>query len=135
MFHGGGYIHPGTPTTKNLRNDWIVDSGCSHHITGDEKLFSSLQRHEGKEATITADNSIHRVEKEETVVIKEDDEEPITLKNVYHVPGVKKNLLSVVNAVDSGNYVLFGPRDVKFLRNIKELKADVVHTGAHIKDL
>uniref|UniRef100_A0A0D3C2X8 CCHC-type domain-containing protein n=1 Tax=Brassica oleracea var. oleracea TaxID=109376 RepID=A0A0D3C2X8_BRAOL len=32
--------HPGTPTTKNLRNDWIVDSGCSHHITGDEKLFS-----------------------------------------------------------------------------------------------
>uniref|UniRef100_A0A0D3DLR6 CCHC-type domain-containing protein n=1 Tax=Brassica oleracea var. oleracea TaxID=109376 RepID=A0A0D3DLR6_BRAOL len=92
--------HPGTPTTKNLRNDLIVDLGCSHHIIGDEKLFSSLQRHEGKEATITADNSIHRVEKEETVVIKEDDEEPITLKNVYHVPGVKKNLLSVGNAVD-----------------------------------
>ncbi|WZZ86518.1 hypothetical protein YC2023_115097 [Brassica napus] len=127
--------HPGTPTTKNLRNDWTVDSGCSHHITGDEKLFSSLQRHDGKEAIITADNSIHRVEKEGTVVIKGDDEEPITLKNVYHGPGVKKNLLSVVNAVDSGNYVLFGPRDVKFLRNIKELKADVVHTGARVKEL
>lgn len=54
-----------------------------------------------KKAIITADNSIHRVEKEGTVVIKGDDEEPITLKNVYHVPGVKKNLLSVVNAVDS----------------------------------
>ncbi|XP_020258516.1 uncharacterized protein LOC109834912 [Asparagus officinalis] len=51
----------GTSTAKNLGNDWIVDSGCSHHITGDEKLFSSLQRHDGKETIITANNSIHRV--------------------------------------------------------------------------
>ncbi|CAA7020014.1 unnamed protein product [Microthlaspi erraticum] len=125
----------GTSTTKNLGNDWIVDSGCSHHITGNEKLFSSLQRHDGKEAIITADNSIHRVEKEGTIVIEGEEGGPITLKNVYHVPGVKKNLLSVVNAVDSGNYVLFGPKDVKFLKNIQELKADVVHTGARVKDL
>ncbi|CAE5962242.1 unnamed protein product [Arabidopsis arenosa] len=124
-----------TSTPKKVENNWIVDSGCSHHITGDEKLFSSLQRHDGKEAIITADNSIHHVEKEGTVVIKGDDGSPITLENVYHVPGVKKNLLSVVNAVDSGNYVLFGPRDVKFLKNIQELKADVVHTGARVKDL
>ncbi|VVB04400.1 unnamed protein product [Arabis nemorensis] len=99
---------PGISTTKNLENGWIVDSGCSHHITGDEKLFSSLQQNDGKEAIITADNSFHQVEKEGSVVIKGDDGSPITLKNVYHVPGVKKNLLSVVNMVDSGNYILFG---------------------------
>ena len=31
--------------------------------------------------------------------------------------------------------MLFGPRDVNFLRNIKELKADVVHTGKRVKKL
>ncbi|KAG6495208.1 hypothetical protein ZIOFF_043001 [Zingiber officinale] len=36
---------------------------------------------------------------------------------------------------DAGNFVLFGPRDVKFLRNVKEIKADVVHTGTRVKDL
>jgi len=41
----------------------------------------------------------------------------------------------VANAVDAGNFVLFGPRDVNFLRNIKELKADVVHTGKRVKKL
>lgn len=65
---------------------------------------------------------------------KEEDDS-ITLNSVFHVPGVKKNLLSVANIVDSGNYVLFGPVDVKFLRNIKELKADVLHTGKRIDDL
>ncbi|KAL1209790.1 Retrovirus-related Pol polyprotein from transposon RE1 [Cardamine amara subsp. amara] len=84
----------GTSNPMKVENNWIVDSGCSHHITGDEKLFSSLQHHDGKEAIITADNSIHHVEKEGTFVIKGDDGSPITLKNVYHVPGVKKNLLS-----------------------------------------
>ena len=48
---------------------------------------------------------------------------------------MKKNLFSVANAVDAGNFVLFGPCDVKFLRNIKELKADVVHTGKRVKNL
>jgi hypothetical protein len=48
---------------------------------------------------------------------------------------MKKNLFSVVNAVDAGNYVLFGPKDVKFLQNIRILDVDVVHTGKRIKDL
>lgn len=31
--------------------------------------------------------------------------------------------------------ILFGPYDVKFLRNIKELKADIIHTGKRVNDL
>jgi hypothetical protein len=54
---------------------------------------------------------------------------------VFQVPGMKNNLFSVVIVVDAGNYVLFGPKDVKFLQNIIILDADVVHTGKRIKDL
>jgi len=119
----------------NFEDDWIVDSGCGHHLTGDQSKFSSLQEYNGNEAIVTADNTVHQVENEGTIVINGNQEDSITLNSVFHVPGMKKNLFSVANVVDAGNFVLFGPRDVKFLRNIKELKADVVHTGKRVKNL
>ncbi|KAM1031938.1 hypothetical protein ACFX2I_035575 [Malus domestica] len=118
----------------NFKDEWIVDSGCGHHLTGDESKFVHLQPHKGNEAMVTADNTVHQVEKEGTVIINDGGNDSITLKNVFHVPGMKKNLFSVPNAVDAGNFVLFGPKDVKFLRNIEILKADVVHTGRRVKD-
>jgi hypothetical protein len=68
------------------------------------------------------------------VTIKDDGDEQITLKSVFQVPGTKKNLFSVVNDVDAGHYILFGPKDVKFLQNIRILDADIIHTGKRIKD-
>ncbi|KAJ4723417.1 Retrovirus-related Pol polyprotein from transposon TNT 1-94 [Melia azedarach] len=43
----------------------------------------------------------------------------VQLQDVYHVPGMKKNLLSVAQLTSSGNYVLFSPNNVKVYRNIK----------------
>ncbi|KAG6466405.1 hypothetical protein ZIOFF_075796 [Zingiber officinale] len=123
-------IAEGTSHTKHPpKNEWIVDSGCGHHLTGDESTFSCSQLHDSGKGIITADNTIHKIQKEGTVVIDNNRGKSITLKSVYHVPGIQKNLFSVANAVDAGNFVLFGPRDVKFLRNVKEMKADVVHTA------
>ncbi|KAG6504185.1 hypothetical protein ZIOFF_036516 [Zingiber officinale] len=125
-----------TSHTKHpTNNEWIVDSGCGHHLTGDESTFSCSQLHDSGKGIITADNTIHKIQKEGTVVIDNNSGESITLNSVYHVPGIQKNLFSVANAVDAGNFVLFGPRDVKFLRNVKEIKADVVHTGTRVNDL
>ena len=45
----------------------------------------------------------------------------VPLQDVYHVPGMKKNLLSVPQLTSLGNYVLFGPRDVKVYRHLKIL--------------
>jgi hypothetical protein len=119
----------------DYKNDWVVDSGCGHHLTGDESKFSSFRDYKGNDAIVIADNSIHPVEKKGVVTIKGNGDEQITLKSVFQVSGMKKNLFSVVNAVDAGHYVLFGPKDVKFLQNIKIIDADVVHTSKRIKDL
>ncbi|GKV52289.1 hypothetical protein SLEP1_g58877 [Rubroshorea leprosula] len=125
-----------------MQGNWVEaeggdkqDSGYGHHVTGDASKFSSLHLHKGKDAVITVDNTVHSVEKEGTVILGGCKENSITLTNVYHVPGMTKNLFSVTNAVDSRNYVLFGPNDVKFLRNIEELKADVVHVGKRTDDV
>jgi hypothetical protein len=119
----------------NYKNDWVVDSSCGHHLIGDESKFSSFQDCQGNDVIVTTNNSIHPVEKKGVVTINGDGNDKITLKSVFEVPGMKNNLFSVVNVVDAGNYVLFGPKDVKFLQNIRILDADVVHTGKRIKDL
>ncbi|KAG6494518.1 hypothetical protein ZIOFF_049550 [Zingiber officinale] len=119
----------------STNKEWIVDSGCGHHITGNESILLRSWTHDGRSGILTAYNTVHKIRKEGTVVVDNYHGESITLNSVYHVPGIQNNLFSVANAVDAGNFVLFGLRDVKFLRNVKEIKADVVHTGTRVKDL
>ncbi|KAK8940855.1 hypothetical protein KSP39_PZI009825 [Platanthera zijinensis] len=35
-------------STSDMKDDWIVDSGCGHHLTGDLSKFSSLQAYSEK---------------------------------------------------------------------------------------
>lgn len=59
----------------------------------------------------------------------------IFLENVYHVPGLKKNLASVSQITDLGRYVLFGPNDVQILSNVKYIDADIQFTGQRKESL
>ncbi|KAJ6822456.1 uncharacterized protein M6B38_389250 [Iris pallida] len=45
----GEMLH-GEKSSVNFQDDWIVDSGCGHHLTGDESKFTNLQPHKGNEA-------------------------------------------------------------------------------------
>lgn len=51
------------------------------------------------------------------------------LDNVYHVPGLKKNLMSVSQITETGKYVLFGPNDVKVLDNVRNISVVTVLVG------
>lgn len=48
----------------------------------------------------------------------------MSLQNVYHVPGMKKSLLSVAQLTSLGHFVLFGPQDVKVYYDLKIIKVD-----------
>ena len=74
----------------DYNKEWIIDSGCSHHATGNETLLSSARPHCQKKVTMTADNSMHPMMKEEDL-----NDGSVLLNNVYHVPGLKKNLAFV----------------------------------------
>ncbi|KAI9161113.1 hypothetical protein LWI28_014512 [Acer negundo] len=103
----------------NFEKDWIIDFDCGHHLTEDESNFSSFNNNTGNHAIVTAYGG----------------DSEIAINSGYHVPRVKKNLFSVANVVDFGNYLLFRPKGVKFLRNLKKVEADVVHSGKRVKDL
>ena len=87
-------------------------------------------------AIVTVENPVHHVEKDGSIVVSDGGgDSEITINHMYHVPKVKKNLFSVANDVDYGNYLLFWPKGVNFLRNLKKVEADVIHSGKQVKNL
>ena len=93
----------------DYESDWIIDSGYSNHLTGDIKKLERLQEYKGNQVIVTANNSklpISYVGR--TVISPHIGPKEFQLQGVYHVPGMKKNLLSVSQLTAQGNYVVFG---------------------------
>ena len=115
------------PGAINYEQDWIVDSGCSHHMTGDMNKLYDMAKYNGNQVVVTANNSrLPITHVGESVIVPRYNPQKIQLQNVYHVPGMKKNLLSVSQLTATGNYVVFGPDDVKVYRNLKPLDMPVM---------
>jgi len=72
------------------KDDWVIDSGCSHHMTGDKDKFLDLERYEGGMVKF-GDNSAGRIRGRGTISF---DGKSKT-GNVLYVEGLKHNLLSV----------------------------------------
>nr|AAU10766.1 putative polyprotein [Oryza sativa Japonica Group] len=84
-------------------NVWIVDSGCSRHMTSDKNWFSSLKKTSKTESIIFGDAATSAVLATGLVKVNENFE----LKNVALVEDLKYNLLSVSQIVDENFEVHF----------------------------
>jgi len=70
-----------------------MDTGTSVHVCADISLFSSYQ--EGNTGALLMGNSSHaRVLGVGTVILKFTSRKTVLMKNVQHVPSIKKNLVS-----------------------------------------
>lgn len=112
----GVLISASDQSFKN-KKEWIIDSGCSHHVTGNDSVFTEVRQHHGERIIVTSDNYAYPVAKEGVVKIRGDNMH-IRLDDVYNVPGLKKNLVSVSQINNSGKNVLFCPNDVKMHDNM-----------------
>jgi hypothetical protein len=73
--------------------EWWIDTGANIHVCADISMFSSYQV--GGTTSLLTGNSAHaRVLGSSTVTLKLTSGETIQLKNVQHVPTIKKNLAS-----------------------------------------
>ncbi|KAF2315208.1 hypothetical protein GH714_038433 [Hevea brasiliensis] len=108
------------------KDEWIIDSGCFHHITRNDSLLSEVRQHKGEQVIVTTNYSAYPVVKEGVVKIGMDDKSMVKLNDIFHVPSLKRNLVSVSQITNSRKYVLFRPKDVKVLDNVKTISADVV---------
>jgi hypothetical protein len=90
-----------------LEDKWLMDSGCSQHMTGDKKWFSSLTLLSHKEYVNFLDDKKGKVLS--TSVIKVNGH--FTLNDVALVDKLRYNLLSIAQLIDADLSVLFCKSD------------------------
>jgi hypothetical protein len=94
-----------------MENKWLMDSGCSRHMTGDKKWFFSHTPLSHKEYATFGDDKKGKVLG--TGVIKVNNK--FTLKDVALVDKLGYNLMSVSQFIDANLDVLFHKSGSKVL--------------------
>jgi hypothetical protein len=86
----------------DLKNIWLIDSGCSRHMTRDKGWFSSLVPVVTRRYITFGDNGRGRVLSKGEIKVSD----KITLKRVALVQSLGYNLFSVSQLLDEGFEVL-----------------------------
>ncbi|GKA56164.1 indole-3-acetic acid-amido synthetase GH3.17 [Tanacetum coccineum] len=119
----------------DYENDWIVDSVCSNHMTGDKEKLKDVSKYIGSRVVVMENNSkLPIAHVSNTIVSPLCNDTDVSFKDVFYVSGMKKNLMSVLQLTSSRQYVLFGPQDVKVYRNL-EVHGDPVMMGQRIESV
>ena len=90
----------------NSEDIWFLDSGCSNHMTGNIAFFSALDKNVKSEVTLGTDSKIYVMGKGEVKIFTKQGERK-TIADVYYVPGMRCNLLSIGQLVQKGYNVFF----------------------------
>jgi len=86
---------------------WFLDSGVSFHMTGDRDLFSDLEEKDLGVHIEMGDDGKYSATGISTISFERESGKPFVLKEVMHVPRLKKNLISVAMLEDKGYDVVF----------------------------
>jgi hypothetical protein len=87
----------------DLKNIWLIDSGCSRHMTGDKGWFSSLVPMVTRRYITCGDNGRGHVLSQGEIKVSD----KITLRCVARAQSLGYNLFSVSQLLDEGFEVLF----------------------------
>jgi hypothetical protein len=112
-------------TGFTLSNIWLIDSGCSRHVTRDKGWFSSLVPVVTKRYITFGDNGRGRVLSKGEIKVSD----KITLKRVALVQSLGYKLLSVSQLLDEDFEVLFWPGGSRILDSRGDLVCMVVPEG------
>ena len=87
-------------------SSWYLDSGATHHVSGDPNVFSSIQPISGSQIR-SAGGQSHNVTGVGNVDIHVPSGEIKTFSSVLYTPGITKNLLSVGSLTDLHKTLVF----------------------------
>ena len=80
----------------NPREDtWLIDSGASNHMMGQKKTLSKLEEKSSPQKVSLGDDYQYPIKGVGEASYKLDSGNPLKMKDVLYVPGLKKNLLSI----------------------------------------
>ena len=91
------------PISYVRKNDtWIIDNGCSHHMTGDKTKFEHFEDYDGGSVKFGNNEPCCIKGRGKISLTKE-----LVCDNAYWVEGLKNNLLSVAQLNNIGLKVKF----------------------------
>ena len=109
--HRGGFAMKTASSSGGLEKDaWIVDSGASHHLCKDRASMSQYAPMPPVKIHLADNRSIMAVGRGRVTLRvpgQDGESELVTLREVWYVPGLESNLLSVKRATDMGVTVSF----------------------------
>ena len=86
---------------------WFLDSGASFHMTKDKDLFSDLDEKDLGVHIEMGNDGRYNATGIGTISFERESSKPFILKDVMHVPGLNKNMISMAMLEDKGNDVVF----------------------------
>lgn len=84
-------------TVEHDKDNWYVDNGATSHITNRRDLFTTFEHFDDTHTVTTANGNVMRAKGKGSIVIEaivQGKVSPITLEDVWYVPGIQKNLFS-----------------------------------------
>jgi hypothetical protein len=101
------HLHYST-LTGNLEDDmWIIDSGASRHMTGDQVRIPNLNEKRTSYKVEIGDKNTYLVKGIGQASIKLKTCNNVHLSNFLYVPSLEKNLVSISCLEDNGNIIAF----------------------------
>jgi len=88
-----------------LNSVWYLDIGASNHMCGDESFFSELTKVEAGLVSC-GDDSKMVIKRRGTIRHMQKDGRVREIRDVYYVPELKSNILSIGQIVEKGNSIL-----------------------------
>ena len=86
---------------ENNEDIWFLDSGCSDHMTGNISMFSMLDENVNSQVTLGTNSKVSAMGKG-SVSFLTNKGETKSISNVYYVPGMKCNHLSIGKLIQKG---------------------------------
>ncbi|BBN67288.1 hypothetical protein Prudu_35S000400, partial [Prunus dulcis] len=97
-------------------NDWWLDSGANVHVCFDKRFFKNYQNSSGGSVTLGND-TVAQVRGIGEVELKMTSGKTLTLKDVRHVPAVRRNLISGSSLVKQGYKIVMESNRIVITRN------------------
>ncbi|GJR10411.1 retrovirus-related pol polyprotein from transposon TNT 1-94 [Tanacetum coccineum] len=110
-------------------DEWIKDSGCSKHMTGNRKLFSSYKAYNGGNV-IFGSNLRGNIIGKGTI-----SNDSLKIDNVEHVDNLRFNLLSVGQICDNKCRVTFSEHDSEITKDGKVIGRGIRKKGLYVMKL
>ncbi len=103
--------------SKEWKQEWVLDSGASRHLTGNRELLINLRRINRPNSVTFANGTVGRADYPGDTFLEAANGRYMLLREVLYIPTAAANLFSISTAIQHGAKFHFGPTDCAIQQN------------------